>query len=203
MVTPDRGSGGPGSDQGSDRASDQGSDRASDTPTPPLYERALDAVTQVLNVAGTILIVAIMLLIGADVLARNLFAAPVSGVPEIVALSIVAIVFLQVPQTLRAGRFTRSDALLGAAIGFAPRAARWLEIVFDAAAIALLGALLYASWPLFTQSWMRDTFVGAIGDFTAPLWPVKLVICIGTAMLMAQFAARIARLLRTPIGETP
>jgi len=54
--------------------------------------------------------------------------------------------------------------------------------------------LLYASWPLFTQSWEQNTFVGAIGDLTAPLKPVKLIICAGTALLMAQFAARIARL---------
>ncbi len=167
-----------------------------------LPERVLDAATQVLNVMGTALIVGLMLLIGGDVVGRNLFDAPIAGVPELVALSIVAIVFLQVPQTLRAGRFTRSDALLGAAIGFAPRTARAMEIVFDLSAIFLLGALLYASWPLFTQSWNNNTFVGAIGDFTAPVWPVKLVICVGTLMLMAQFAARIARLLRAPLSRT-
>lgn len=155
----------------------------------------LDGITQVLNVIGTILIGGLMLLIGGDVLLRNFFDAPIAGVPEMVALTIVAIVFLQVPQTLRAGRFTRSDALLNSIRAARPGLARAMEIAFDLAAIALLGALLYASWPLFTQSWIRDTFVGAIGDFTAPVWPVKLVICIGTFMLMAQFAARILRLL--------
>ena len=162
--------------------------------TPSRVIRLLDGATTVSNVLGTLLIVAIMLLIGADVLARNLFNAPIAGVPELVALSIVAIVFLQVPQTLRADRFTRSTAVLDAIRARAPRVALVMETVFDTAAILLLGALLYASWPLFTQSWVRDTFVGAIGDFTAPLWPVKLIICIGTALLMAQFAARIARL---------
>lgn len=156
--------------------------------------RGLDGATVAINVLGTLLIVAIMLLIGADVLARNLFNAPISGVPEMVALSIVAIVFLQVPQTLRADRFTRSTAVLDAIRRRAPRVALVMETVFDIAAILLLGALLYASWPLFTQSWEKDTFVGAIGNFTAPVWPVKLIICVGTAMLMAQFAARIVRL---------
>ena len=170
--------------------------RALDALTP-----ALDALTQALNVVGTILIVALMLLIGADVASRNLFAAPIAGVPELVSLSIVAIVFLQVPQALRAGRFTRSEAVLGAIRAARPRLARRMEIGFDLAAIALLGALLVASWALFEQSWVRGTFVGALGDFTAPIWPVKLVIVVGTAMLMAQFAARIARLLAGTDGE--
>lgn len=168
--------------------------------TPSRAERLLDAATVALNVMGTLLIVAIMLLIGADVLLRNVFGAPISGVPEMVALSIVAIVFLQVPQTLRSGRFTRSDAVLEAVRRRAPRVALIMETVFDTAAILLLAALLYASWPLFTKSWINGTFVGALGDFTAPLWPVKLIICVGTGMLMAQFAARIARLWR---GDMP
>ncbi len=153
--------------------------------------RGLDALTQALNVVGTLLIVSLMLLIGLDVIGRGAFGAPISGVPELVSLSIVAIVFLQVPQALRAGRFTRSDAVLGWLKENRPSVARWLELIFDLTAIALLGALLYASWPLFVRAWESNTFVGAVGDFTAPVWPVKLIICIGTVMLMLQFVARI------------
>ena len=163
--------------------------------------RILDSATQVLNVIGTVLIVALMLLIGADVIGRGAFSAPVTGVPEMVSLSIVAIVFLQVPQALRAGRFTRSDALLGWMKLNRPRIARWLEIFFDIVAIALLGALLYASWPLFIKAWEANTYVGAAGNFTAPVWPVKLIIVIGTAMLILQFMARIARTLGTDADE--
>ena len=156
--------------------------------------RTLDRVTQLFNVAGTALIVGLMLLIGADVAGRQAFNAPISGVPELVSLSIVAIVFLQVPQALRSGRFTRSEAFLNLVWDRAPRAARFMEILFDAIAVLILLALLYAAWPLFVQDWQRDTFVGAVGDFTAPVWPVKLVLVVGTALLIAQFAARIVRL---------
>jgi len=155
--------------------------------------KGLDALTQALNVIGTLLIVGLMLLIGTDVIGRGAFNAPVAGVPELVSLSIVAIVFLQVPQALRAGRFTRSDAVLGWLKEKRPGMARWLELVFDITAIVLLAALLYASWPLFVKAWEANTFVGAVGDFTAPIWPVKLVIVVGTIMLMLQFVARILR----------
>ena len=154
----------------------------------------LDWITQLFNVAGTVLIVGLMVLIGADVFGRQAFNSPISGVPEMVSLSIVAIVFLQVPQALRSGRFTRSDALLKLIWKKHPKIALAMELVFDAIAIAILGALVYAAWPLFVKDWQRDTFVGAVGDFTAPVWPVKLILIVGTALLIAQFAARLIKL---------
>ena len=154
----------------------------------PLPLRLLDAATQGLNVVGSLLIVALMILVGVDVAGRNLAGAPVAGVPELVTLLILAIVFLQAPQALRAGRFTRSDALIGA-----PRLAKALETLFDLAAIAVIGVIVHATWPIFLRSWERNDFIGAVGDFTAPTWPVKATILIGGAMLILQFAARIAR----------
>src|SRR5690606_9515711 len=56
----------------------------------------IDRVTQFLNVIGTLLIVAIMVLVNVDVIGRGAFDAPVAGVPELVSMSIVAIVFLQI-----------------------------------------------------------------------------------------------------------
>ena len=42
-----------------------------------------------------------MVLINSDVIGRNLFNAPILGVPEMTSLSIVGIVFLQLADTLR------------------------------------------------------------------------------------------------------
>lgn len=159
----------------------------------PAPLRALDSCTQVANVLGSLLIVGLVALIGADVLGRNLFAAPISGVPEMVKLSIVAIVFLQAPQALKAGRMTRSDALIDRINNRAPKLGALLETLFDLLAIGVVGAIFYATWPIFVKSWTRGDFVGAAGDFTAPTWPVKLMILIGAALLLLQFLARIAR----------
>ena len=52
-----------------------------------------------------------MVIINVDVLSRYLFNAPIQGVAEIVELSIVGIVFLQISDAVRAGRLTRSDGL--------------------------------------------------------------------------------------------
>lgn len=155
--------------------------------------RALDGATQALNVVGSLLIFALTLLVGADVIGRNLAGAPISGVPELVTLSIVAIVFLQAPQALRAGRFTRSEVLIDILRSKAPTTGKAIETVFDVLAMAVVGVIVYATWPLFVRSWERGDFIGAVGDFTAPTWPVKATILVGGAMLILQFAARITR----------
>ncbi len=150
--------------------------------------RGIDALTMALNVCGTLLIVAIMLLVNADVIGRTVFLAPINGVPEMVSMSIVAIVFLQVAQAHRMGRLTRSDALLAALARRFPRLRAATEFVFSALAIFIMSELLRASTPLFVKAWTRGTFEGTIGDFTAPVWPVKLIILIGCCALIVQLA---------------
>jgi TRAP-type mannitol/chloroaromatic compound transport system permease small subunit len=159
----------------------------------PLPLRLLDAATQALNVLGSSLILVLMVLVGVDVAGRNLFGAPVSGVPEMVTLSIVAIVFLQIPQALRAGRMTQSDGFLKLLAARRPRVADALATMFDLIAIAVVWVIVKATWPIFTRAFERGEFIGALGDFTAPVWPVKLTLIIGGVMLIAQFAARIWR----------
>jgi len=154
---------------------------------------ALDAVTLASNVAGSLLIMALVVLIAADVAGRNLLGAPISGVPELVSLSIVAIVFLQAPQALKAGRMTRSDGVIDILHARFPAVARGLETLFDLTGIAVLSAILYAHWPMMMRAWVRGDFVGAVGDFTAPTWPVKAMLTLGCILLALQFGARILR----------
>lgn len=162
--------------------------------------RGVDRVTGALNVFGTLLIVAVMVLVNADVIGRGAFNAPVSGVPEIVSMSIVAIVFLQIAQTFRKGRLTRTDALPGFIAARAPRLRLMMDVVFAGAATALVWQIIAASYPLFRKAWVRNTFEGTVGDFTAPVWPVKLIILIGCAALMVQLVlygmAALLRLIR-------
>ncbi|MEM7303832.1 MAG: TRAP transporter small permease subunit [Pseudomonadota bacterium] len=154
---------------------------------------SLDAVTAIANVVGSLLIMGLVVLIAVDVIGRNLFGAPISGVPEMISLSIVAIVFLQAPQALRAGRFTRSDGLINVLQARFPGITLCLETIFDMMGICVLSAIIYAHWPIMTRSWHRGDFVGAVGDFTAPTWPVKAMLAIGAILLALQFAARIIR----------
>ncbi len=159
------------------------------------FLRGLDWATQAANITGTLLIVGLVVIISVDIIGRELFGAPLPGVPEMVSLSIVAIVFLQVPQALRSGRLTRSDAMLNTWHARRPWLANALEILWDMLGIVVLCAILYAHWPMLVRAIERSDFVGAVGNFTLPTWPAKLMILIGASLLALQFLARIVRRL--------
>lgn len=140
-----------------------------------------------LNGLGTLWIVALMLLINADVLGRNLFKAPVRGVTELVALSIVGIVFLQLADTLHSGRFTRADVLLDRLKRTRPVFAARLQALYHLIGAALMGVILWAAWAPLAEAIRIREYVGAIGDFTAPVWPVRLIMLVGLGVTLATF----------------
>lgn len=138
---------------------------------------------------GTAWILALMLLINADVLLRAVFSRPIPGVPEMVSMSIVGIVFLQITHTLRAGRLTRTTAFLDWLGRRRPRARSVIEGVFALAGALVVAAMFDASLPLFLKAWERGDYVGALGSFRAPTWPIRLIILFGCLMLLVQFLA--------------
>ena len=77
-----------------------------------LVFRFVDRVTAVMSIIGTAAILFIMCIIAADVVGRAFFGRPIPGVPEIVSMLILSIVFLQIANTLLRGRLTRADGFL-------------------------------------------------------------------------------------------
>ena len=135
-----------------------------------------------MNALGTLWILALMALINLDVFGRNLLGAPVRGVTELVSLSIVGIVFLQLGDTLRAGRFTRADVLLDRLKRTRPMLADGLHALYHLVGMALMLIILSASWaPLIDSIRIRE-YVGAIGDFQAPVWPVRLIMLVSLSV---------------------
>ena len=90
--------------------------KSSDNETAPAISRrrwfSYQAIISVMNSIGTAWVFVLLIIINLDIGGRALFNHPIRGVPEIVALSIVACVFLQIAHTLKVGRLTRSDILL-------------------------------------------------------------------------------------------
>jgi TRAP-type mannitol/chloroaromatic compound transport system permease small subunit len=144
-------------------------------------------IISVMNSIGTAWVFVLLVIINLDIGGRALFNHPIRGVPEIVALSIVACVFLQIAHTLKVGRLTRSDLLLSRLESRHPGLKHFLEGVYYLIGACLMAILLNASIPLFTKAWRIDEYVGAQGDFMAPVWPVKLIILIGCAAGAVQF----------------
>lgn len=144
-------------------------------------------IATLLNSAGAAWVCVLMLVICADILSRGLLNAPLPGVAELVALSIVALVFLQLPHTFVTGSLTRVDMVLGAVRGSRPRLA-WAMLLFShTVGAATFATILYGSFPGFLQSWQSGEFVGIQGTFTAPTWPSKLAIIVGCVLMTLQF----------------
>jgi TRAP-type mannitol/chloroaromatic compound transport system permease small subunit len=140
-----------------------------------------------MNSIGTAWVFVLLVIINIDIGGRALFNHPLRGVPEIVALSIVACVFLQIAHTLKVGRLTRSDILISRLEAGHPALKNLVEGVYYLVGAGLMIVLLTASYPLFARAWRIDEYVGAQGDFMAPVWPVKLIILIGCAASAIQF----------------
>ncbi|WP_372840779.1 TRAP transporter small permease subunit [Phaeovulum sp.] len=155
----------------------------------------LDKATVLASALGTLCILGIMGLIAADVIGRFGLGQPIAGVPEIVAMSILAIVFLQIANTLSHDKLTRSDALLTLVRRYRPRLADALDAVLHGAGAFLIGVLITAFLPLFQRSYGRREMVGAVGQFLAPIWPVHLIVLIGSALLFAVFVMRALALM--------
>ena len=140
-----------------------------------------------MNSIGTAWVFVLLVIINLDIGGRALFNHPIRGVPEIVALSIVACVFLQLAHTLKVGRLTRSDIILNWLARKNPRLEHFLRGTYHLIGAVVLVILFNASLPLFTKAWRLDVYVGAEGDFMAPVWPVKLIILIGCVAAAIQF----------------
>jgi TRAP-type mannitol/chloroaromatic compound transport system permease small subunit len=148
--------------------------------------RLLDRISLGFNHVGTLLIVAAMLLVVSDVIGRGM-GTPVRGVPEMVGASIVAIVFLQIANALRAGRMIRSDSMLHWLGRRHPRTAHLIEALFALAGAVLFAAILYAAVPLVREAINAGTFIGVSGYFTMPIWPVKSVVIVGCVLAILQY----------------
>lgn len=158
-----------------------------------LFGRLVDG----LNAAGSVFIGAVMLLMVADVLMRNLFNHPLDGVAEMVAASIIIIVFLQLPSTLRHGRMSQADLFITPFTEKNPVAGHALSALFSLAGVFACGVITYATWPLLNKAWTGDEFFGVEGVFTMPVWPMRAVVVLGAALATIQYVLLVIQYLKS------
>ena len=147
----------------------------------------LHRLNRAMNALGTLWILGLMVLINLDVFGRNLFCHPERGLTEMVSLSIVGIVFLQLADTLHAGRFTRADILLDRIKKSSPKAADALHAAFHLVGLGLMLVILLASWEPLVDAVRIQEYVGAVGDFQLSVWPIRLITLIGLVTTALSF----------------
>ncbi len=149
----------------------------------------LDAALNLsLSVVSAVWIFAIMALVCADILMRNAFNAPISGVAEFIALSVPACVFLQLPSAIAQQRLVRADLTIGVLERLQPRAAAVFKFIYALIGLFLFWKILVWAWPDFHKSYASGEFAGVQGVYEIPVWPFKMALIVGAAFGMLQFA---------------
>ena len=144
-------------------------------------------ITQAFNVVGTLLILAMALAVNFDVLGRELVNQPIPGVYEFVSLSIVAIVFLQMSNTLREERHVSNDILLQLISSTRPRLTAAIYSLFNVIGAVLMMLIVWFVWPILEQNWTGGYYRGTAGVVEVQIWPFMAAIVIGAATTAVQF----------------
>ena len=145
---------------------------------------------------GTLLIVGLMLIICADIVARNLFGGSLPLVSELGALLVVLIVALQLAATIRADRLARTMAFLAPLEEKRPRAAALLRAAYELTGAAVVGGMAWATVSVLGKDWASGEFIGTPGLGTMPTWPFRALILLGLAVAAAEFLRRAVAVLR-------
>jgi TRAP-type C4-dicarboxylate transport system permease small subunit len=149
------------------------------------------ATFDLLNITGSVWIVILMLAICLDVIGRTTLARPIDGIAEFSALSIVCIVFMQLPDAIASRRLTRADALLARLMQSHPAFGRWIETLWTGLGAAVFAAVAYSAAVPLARAWQRGEFIGVEGIFTFPSWIVWAMIEAGSVMACVAYAIRL------------
>jgi TRAP-type C4-dicarboxylate transport system permease small subunit len=158
--------------------------------------------TQALNVAGTLLILVMALAVNLDVGGRDLFNRPIPGVNEFIGLSIVAVVFLQMANTLHEGRHVSNDIFIRLIAGSHPRLSAGLYAAFHAIGALLMTIILIYVWPIVVENYQGGFYAGTAGVVEIQIWPFMAVIVVGAAATAVQFLLEAWRLARRAAGRS-
>lgn len=153
-----------------------------------------------LGALGTGLILVLAGLIIADVIGREVFGQAVPGVPEIVAMSMVSIVFLQLAYALRVERLTRNGSFIEKLRERRPLVGHTLEALFSLVGAVVFAMIVYTTIPYFLFAWNSGQYFGGVAGFFVPVWPVKAVTILGSSAIAVQFLLRAWRHVRLARG---
>jgi len=163
--------------------------------------RIFGGIVSGMNAAGSCWIVVLMLLINVEAIGRSAFNEPIIGVIEMIEISIIGIVFMQLADSLRRGVLTRSDGLFNQALQRRPAVAHVMGMFTYLLGAVFMVIILLGSVPYLRESWAEDYYIGVQGMFTAPVWPVALIIVVAVTVTMIQFLLTLSEHVRAFAGR--
>jgi TRAP-type mannitol/chloroaromatic compound transport system permease small subunit len=150
--------------------------------------RIFEKVIVVLNVMATAWIFGMIMFVVLDVSGRVLFNYPLTGVPEIIKISNPMIAFLQITYVLWTGRHIRTDILLDR---MTQKGNALINIVNAVMGVFIFGLNFYSGWDLTVTAFDIWEYEGE-GALRVPTAPIRLIILLGSVLMIIQFCRIIA-----------
>ncbi len=142
-----------------------------------------DRVSKFLMVLAAVWAFALVFLILGDIIGRGVFSRPIYGTVEMVAASVVIIVFLQAGYAIRSRSMLRADFL----VTHLPDVVQRILLAFG----YLLGAAFFlmiitGGWEESIRSFVDGEFEGE-GALRVPSWPARWTVLIGSALALINY----------------
>ena len=148
-----------------------------------MVDNVINSVTRVCSTIAAFWALALAFLILYDISARSFFNAPFDGTIEIVANSMVSILFLQMPYTIYRGAHLRTSVIYQ---NLGDMGRRAIDVV-----VALLGLWFFYSvavggWDDMVIGWQVDEREGE-GSISVPIYPVRTLIIVFAGVSMVAY----------------
>jgi TRAP-type C4-dicarboxylate transport system permease small subunit len=118
-----------------------------------------------------------------DIIGRGVFNAPLHGTKEIVANSIVMIVFLQAGYAIRSRSMLRADFLVNTMPTGVQKAMLLIGYLLGAAFFLIM---ITGGWDLAVRSFVNNEFEGE-GALRVPVWPTRWMILVGGTLALINY----------------
>lgn len=144
-------------------------------------------LTDGLAVIATLFIAVLMIIICADIVARNGLGSSLPLVSELGAMIVVLIVALQLPSAVAANRLARVELVMDWLAARSPRLVALVNALFALVGAVILFGVALASFHIFQSDLKSNDFIGTPGLGTLPTWPFRALITLGFAVSAMEF----------------
>ncbi len=142
-----------------------------------------DRLSKFLMVAAAAWTFGLAFLVMGNIIGRTVFDAPIYGTAEIVAASIVIVVFLQAGYAIRSRSMLKADFLV---VHLPEKVQRTLLAIGYLLGAAFFLMIVTGGWEESIQSFVEGEYEGE-GALRVPSWPARWTVLIGSALAMINY----------------
>ena len=142
-----------------------------------------DRLSKFLMVAAATWTFGLAFLVMADIVGRTVFSKPIYGTAEMVAASIVIVVFLQVGYAIRSRSMLKADFLV---VLLPDKVQRALLAIGYLLGVSFFLMIIAGGWEESIKSFVEGEFEGE-GALRVPSWPARWTVLVGSGLAVINY----------------